>query len=229
MNVRAADEADLARCYDVLLRARVALHLATERPGDVLRLEDQDAAAAQGGWSDADDMMASVADGGPDGGVARRRELGSARSPARTCHRTGPSRRASCCSTARSSCPPERIPPRTRRSCSPRLSPPPVSACASDGSRLDRLKQDVEGWPGNWPVGAPTSWSRCSSKDIGPCRRSRRSTSASSSVACCRSGSRSGRSRSATRTTASPSTGTSGRPPPTPPSSPTASAGRTCS
>ena len=48
MHMSAGDEADLTRCYDMLLRARVALHLATERPGDVLRLEEQDATAVTG-------------------------------------------------------------------------------------------------------------------------------------------------------------------------------------
>ena len=34
------DDAALNECYDVLLGARVALHRATGRPGDTLRLED---------------------------------------------------------------------------------------------------------------------------------------------------------------------------------------------
>ncbi|HYN33758.1 MAG TPA: nucleotidyltransferase domain-containing protein, partial [Ilumatobacteraceae bacterium] len=53
LDLRAEDLVDLGHCYDVLLRARVALHRSTERAGDVLRLEDQDAAAAAGGWNDA--------------------------------------------------------------------------------------------------------------------------------------------------------------------------------
>lgn len=60
----AADDAALNACYDTLLRARVALHQATGRPGDVLRLEDQDAAAAAGGFGDADQLMAEVAAAG---------------------------------------------------------------------------------------------------------------------------------------------------------------------
>ena len=48
----------------MLLRARVALHLTTDRAGEVLRLEDQDAVAVTGGWSDADAMMADVAAAG---------------------------------------------------------------------------------------------------------------------------------------------------------------------
>jgi [protein-PII] uridylyltransferase len=60
LSIRAADEVELERAYDTLTRARVALHLATGRPGDTLRLEDQDVSAGAGGWSDADAMMAGV-------------------------------------------------------------------------------------------------------------------------------------------------------------------------
>lgn len=55
------DDAALNECYDVLLAARVALHRATGRPGDTLRLEDQDAAAAAAGASSADAFMADIA------------------------------------------------------------------------------------------------------------------------------------------------------------------------
>ncbi|HWL43854.1 MAG TPA: [protein-PII] uridylyltransferase [Ilumatobacter sp.] len=55
------DRAALAECYDTLLHARVALHLATGRPGETLRLEEQDAAAVQAGAADADALMAGVA------------------------------------------------------------------------------------------------------------------------------------------------------------------------
>ena len=58
------DLVELDRCYDTLLGVRVALHLSTQRPGDVLRLEDQDAASATGGWDDADALMADVAAAG---------------------------------------------------------------------------------------------------------------------------------------------------------------------
>ncbi len=58
------DVIDLDHAYEALLRARVALHLATGRAGDVLRLEDQDAAAAVGAWADADLLMADVATAG---------------------------------------------------------------------------------------------------------------------------------------------------------------------
>lgn len=58
------DLVDLDHCYEVLLRARVALHHATGSPGEVLRLEDQDAVAEVGNWVDADDLMADVAAAG---------------------------------------------------------------------------------------------------------------------------------------------------------------------
>ena len=219
---------DLARCYDVLLRARVALHLATERPGDALRLEDQDSAAAQGGWKDADDMMASIAMAGRT--VAWLvDENWDGRSRARTSSRTGPSRRASCCSTARSSWPTERIPPRTRRSSSPRRWPRPVWACASDGSRSIGSSRTwrVGRASGRWaPV--PNSSRCCSRATRHPGARGARPARAAR-TSDARNGSRSDPARSATPTTASPSTVTCGRRPPTPPSSPTASAGRTCS
>lgn len=58
------DDAVLNDCYDVLLRARVALHRATGRAGDTLRLEDQDAVAKEAGASDADALMGQVAAAG---------------------------------------------------------------------------------------------------------------------------------------------------------------------
>ncbi|MEL6890396.1 MAG: [protein-PII] uridylyltransferase [Actinomycetota bacterium] len=61
LDVLPQDLQELDDCYDVLLRARVALHQATGRPGEIMRLEDQDAIAAAGGWHDADALMADVA------------------------------------------------------------------------------------------------------------------------------------------------------------------------
>lgn len=58
------DLQDLERCYDTLLGVRVALHLSTERAGDVLRLEDQRAVSATGGWRDDDELMADIAAAG---------------------------------------------------------------------------------------------------------------------------------------------------------------------
>jgi [protein-PII] uridylyltransferase len=58
------DNVTLNECYDVLLDVRVALHRATRRPGDTLRLEDQDAVAAVAGAADANVLMAQVAAAG---------------------------------------------------------------------------------------------------------------------------------------------------------------------
>ncbi len=64
LRIRAEDRIDLDESYDTLLRARVALHRATSRPGDVLRLEDQDVTAPAGGWASADELMADIAAAG---------------------------------------------------------------------------------------------------------------------------------------------------------------------
>ena len=57
----AGDAAALDECYATLLQARVGLHRATGRAGDVLRLEDQDATAVASGHASADALMADVA------------------------------------------------------------------------------------------------------------------------------------------------------------------------
>lgn len=61
LQLSAEDNSALNECYDVLLSARVALHRATGRPGDTLRLEDQDAAAVAAGMESADALMAEIA------------------------------------------------------------------------------------------------------------------------------------------------------------------------
>ena len=61
LTLPAEDDEALNECYDVLLNARVALHRATGRPGDMLRLEDQDAAADAAGVASADELMAEIA------------------------------------------------------------------------------------------------------------------------------------------------------------------------
>jgi [protein-PII] uridylyltransferase len=59
-----ADRQELKRANEVLLTARVALHISTQRAGDVLRLEDQDAVARLIGFGDADKLMAEIAAAG---------------------------------------------------------------------------------------------------------------------------------------------------------------------
>jgi [protein-PII] uridylyltransferase len=55
------DQVSLLESYHKLLTVRVALHRAVLRPGETLRLEDQDAVAVQAGLCDADALMADVA------------------------------------------------------------------------------------------------------------------------------------------------------------------------
>ena len=64
LSVLPEDLLELDRCYDTLLGVRVALHLSTGRSGDVLRLEDQGAVSAAGGWGDDDELMADIAAAG---------------------------------------------------------------------------------------------------------------------------------------------------------------------
>ncbi|MDZ7675542.1 MAG: [protein-PII] uridylyltransferase [Acidimicrobiales bacterium] len=55
------DDEPLDAAYDVLLEARVELHRRTDRPGDVLLLEEQDAVADALGDADADELMRRIA------------------------------------------------------------------------------------------------------------------------------------------------------------------------
>ncbi|MBA3289091.1 MAG: [protein-PII] uridylyltransferase, partial [Acidimicrobiia bacterium] len=59
--VPAEDLQSLQAAHDVLVDVRVALHRTTGRPGDVLRLEDQDAVARRLSAASADALMADVA------------------------------------------------------------------------------------------------------------------------------------------------------------------------
>lgn len=54
------EETGLAEPYEVILRARVALHRESGRAGNVLLLEDQDAVAAALNYDDADVMMGEI-------------------------------------------------------------------------------------------------------------------------------------------------------------------------
>ncbi|MFN3256850.1 MAG: [protein-PII] uridylyltransferase [Ilumatobacter sp.] len=139
-------------CYDTLLRARVALHQATGRPGEIMRLEDQDAIATVGGWSDADALMADVAAAG------RRVSWVCDETWSRAVDHDRPADRA--------------IAPgvllqggeiRLAESADPVADPTlalqaAVAAARNDcriaRSTLDRLHAEIEPWPGTWPVGA---------------------------------------------------------------------------
>jgi [protein-PII] uridylyltransferase len=153
LRVSAGDEADLGRCYDSLLRARVALQLATERPGDVLRLEDQDAAAAQGGWNDADDLMATVAVAGRTVAWLCDENWGRAVSPP-----TLPADRAvaPCVVLLAGEIElADSADPGTDQTLALRAAVAAARHNVRIGRRsLDRLHEQIEGWTGTWPVGA---------------------------------------------------------------------------
>lgn len=64
LTLSGGDRQELRRANEMLLAARVALHITTGRSGDVLRLDDQDAVAARLGFNDADKLMAEIAAAG---------------------------------------------------------------------------------------------------------------------------------------------------------------------
>ena len=64
LTLSGGDRQELRRANEMLLAARVALHITTGRSGDVLRLDDQDGVAARLGFSDADKLMAEIAAAG---------------------------------------------------------------------------------------------------------------------------------------------------------------------
>jgi [protein-PII] uridylyltransferase len=147
------DLIELDRSYDVLMRARVALHLATGRPGDILRLEDQDAASTVGGWRDADDMMADVAAAGRtiawlcDENWDRAVEPVDARQD-----------RAVAPGVVLRGGEIELAPTADAAADATLVLQTAVAAarhrCRIGRATLDRLHDDVQGWPGTWPVGA---------------------------------------------------------------------------
>lgn len=154
LDVIEQDLDDLDACYDTLLRARVATHLTTGRAGEVMRLEDQDAIAERGGWSDADALMADVAAAGrtvswlcgENWNRAIERDLHDDR-------RITPGivlRNGEIELT-------EGADPRR----DPTLALQAAVAAARNDCRigratLDRLHDEIEPWTGDWPVGART-------------------------------------------------------------------------
>ena len=75
----------------------------TGRPGDVLRLEDQDAVAAAVGAASADDLMADVAAAGPHASAGSPRARGGTCQPPPASATRSASATGSSSSTARSS------------------------------------------------------------------------------------------------------------------------------
>jgi [protein-PII] uridylyltransferase len=146
------DQAALAECFDVLIQARVALHFATGRPGETLRLEDQDAAAVHAGAADADALMAGLAAAGRT--VAWIADEAWSR-----------------IGKSRGSAPVEVAPgvllaggeveltPTADPAVDPTYPLEIATAAARHGARigrhsLDRLAATVPQWPARWPVGA---------------------------------------------------------------------------
>ena len=229
--VPADDLAVLDRCYGALFDVRVALHREKGRPGDVLRLEDQDAVAARLGAASADALMADVAaaarsiDWIADGAWRHvsRHQLGHEERVGdglvvvdREVELTGAGRRRPptrslvlraarvAAQRERRPGPPDARPPgrrRRRRGVGGALA----------GRRARRARRPA-------PAGTPGDRRPRGARPAGHPR-----------APACRSGRRCAAGRSATPTTASPSTGTCGRRRPTPPRSPTGSSGPTCS
>ena len=152
LEVMHQDLVELDDRYDTLLRARVALHLATGRPGEVMRLEDQDAIAEAGGWGDADALMADVAAAGRTVSwlcdeawnrvLERDPEIDRAIAPG-VVLRNGEIE--------------------LTEGAEPRHDPALLLQVAVAAARhdrrigratLERLEQEVEPWTGTWPVGA---------------------------------------------------------------------------
>ena len=152
LDIRAEDLIDLDESYETLMRARVSLHLSTRRSGEILRLEDQDAVAARGGWSDADALMASVAAAGRsiawladenwEGAVAREHPADRVIAPGIALH-DGDIELTGAADPGSDST----------------LVLQAAVAAARNGCRigrgtLDVLRDEVPPWPGSWPVGA---------------------------------------------------------------------------
>ena len=152
LNIRAEDLIDLDESYETLMRARVSLHLAVRRAGDILRLEDQDAVARQGGWSDADALMSSVAAAG------RRIAWLADENWERAVKREHPADRAIAPGIALKNGDielTERADPATDSTLVLQAAVAASrSGCRISRSTLDTLRDEAPPWPGSWPVGA---------------------------------------------------------------------------
>lgn len=152
LNIRAEDLIDLDESYETLMRARVALHLSTRRSGDILRLEDQDAVAAEGGWSDADALMASVAAAG------RSIAWLADENWERAVERDHPDDRAIAPGIALRGGDIELTHAADPTTDSTLVLQAAVAAarqrCRISRSTLDRLRDEAPAWPASWPVGA---------------------------------------------------------------------------
>ena len=209
--------------YDVLLGARVELHRLAGRPGDVLALQDQDAVAAELGYADADALMAAVATSArtiawtSDEAWRRVRSwlAGPSGREYRPDHFIAPGvilrdGEVHLAESARPLTDPV-LPLRAATAAARRR-------CHIDRASLDRLAAEAPPFPDPWPAGASDDLVALLLEGhpaIPVPRVARPAWPARQDPA--RSGRPSAAGRSATPTTASPSTGTSGRRPPTPP------------
>ena len=196
-------------------RPRVELHRRTGRPGDRLLLEEQDARGRSRSASRRPTRSCTRsrrpparspgAATTPGSGSTRRCAGPRAGGPGAT-GRSGP---ASCCATARCTSPPTPTRPPTRASCCAA-----AAAAAAGDTRIHRGSLDRLAAVGRrrcrsrGPTTCGGRWSTCSSPGTAPSPWSRRSTRWACGCTCSPSGRRCAASRSATPTTASPSTGT---------------------
>ncbi|MFK7919807.1 MAG: [protein-PII] uridylyltransferase [Ilumatobacter sp.] len=154
LDVVEQDLADLDECYDMLLRARVATHLTTGRAGEVMRLEEQDAIAERGGWSDADALMADVAAAG------RTVSWVCDETWTRAVDRNRQDDRAIASGIVLRGGEIELTETADPRRDSTLALRAAVAAARNDcrigRATLDRLHEEVEVWEGDWPVGART-------------------------------------------------------------------------
>ena len=146
------DRRALEECYDELVSVRVALHRATRRPGEILRLEDQDATAHHTDHGDADELMAAVA------AAARRIAWIGDETWGRVDRRTGGRPEVVGDGVVLVDGEIELAP-----GADPASDPVLVLRCAVAAARagvridrhsLDRLTDEVEPWVGEWPDGA---------------------------------------------------------------------------
>ena len=198
----------------------------TGRPGDVLRLEDQDAVAARLGAASADVLMADIAAAARTHRLDRRRGV-APRVPAPARPRGARRRRAWWSSTGE-----VELTARADLARRPGARPAGRRVAAQRDVATRRARRSIA-WP---PRSTPADWRRAVARRRA--RRARRPAPARATgdrrargarpaghprAPAARSGSRCAVARSATPTTASPSTGTCGRRRPTPPRWPTGS------
>ncbi len=154
--LREDDSAVLNECYDVLLTARVALHRATGRTGDVLRLEDQDAAATSAGHGDADALMAEISS-------AARTVAWIADETWGRVGRSSSRRREAVAPGVVLVGGEVELDDGADPAADPTLVMAVAVAAARHGARigrrsLDRLAEATPPWPDRWPAGALDSW-----------------------------------------------------------------------